>query len=197
MPIADTSLDVASPAELAPEFTGHRISALYPHLLAANAAQASLLVSGFTQDAIEIRQRPMGGATGDAALVDSSDEVIKEIVVDGAIGAAIGVGIGAISTVALIASSVTLFIASPIIAPIALMANLATVGGLLGGAYGAEDKQTHFSTLVAEALAMGNVLLLVKTRSEHQNNLAKQIISASLTGIEPLINESDYPPPLY
>jgi hypothetical protein len=179
---SDTSASEAiaiANADLASHYSAHRISALYADVTAAQQVRARLLDSGFTEDAIEIRQHKEGVAD-DHTPADSSDEVIKEVLTDSAIGAALGVGIGAIGTVVLITTSVTLFVASPLIAPLALMGNLATVGGLLGGAFGAADKETPFSAVVTEALAAGNVMLLVKTHNADENTLAKKIISESL-----------------
>ncbi|HEY6529969.1 MAG TPA: hypothetical protein VIZ65_14870 [Cellvibrionaceae bacterium] len=170
-------------ADLASHNSAHRISALYANVAAAQHVRANLLRNGFAADAIEIRQH-VEGVADDHTSVDSSDEVIKEVLTDSAIGAALGVGIGAIGTVVLITTSVTLFVASPLIAPLALIGNLATVGGLLGGAFGAADKETPFSAVVTEALAAGNVMLLVKTHNADENTLAKKIISDSLNGAD-------------
>jgi hypothetical protein len=184
-------------ADLAAHNSAHRISALYADVAAAQHVRATLLRNGFAADAIEIRQHLDADADAHAPT-DSSDDVIKEVLVDSAIGAALGAGIGAIGTVVLITTSVTLFVASPLIAPLALMGNLATVGGLLGGAFGAADKETPFSAVVTEALAAGNVMLLVKTHNADENTLAKKLISASLNDVADkqaqLITEDDKQP---
>jgi len=44
---------------------------------------------------------------------EDSNAVLKDVLVDGAIGTAVGTGLGALAEVALVAASVTLFVASP------------------------------------------------------------------------------------
>jgi hypothetical protein len=48
-----------------------------------------------------------------------SNEVLKDMLVDGAIGTAVGTGIGAPAELALVEANVILFVASPLIAPLA------------------------------------------------------------------------------
>ena len=130
-----------------------------------------------------------------SALVEkSSDEVLKDVVVDGVIGTAIGTGVGALGTVVLWASGVTLFVASPVIAPLAMLGWFAGLGGLVGAAAGADAKRAkvpgtlrkegQFSELVMDAIKSGNVVLVARTRDESEKALVKQIIAESLKGRE-------------
>ncbi len=176
-----------------PKNSGHRVSALYPNLVAAKQVRKNLLASGFAEQAIRIRHKASASASVQASQDDLSDDVINEVVADSAIGAAVGAGIGAIGTVILIASSETLFIASPLIAPLALIGHLAAVGGLLGGTLGAADKTHKYSDVVEEAIRAGNVLLQVHTYSPTEIVRAKEIIQESLKEENQKIKEFDYP----
>ena len=65
---------------------------------------------------------------------------------------------------ALAATSVTLFIASPLVAPLMLLGWGASIGGLIGAAAGATegdgDKEGWLSDLVRDAIANGHVVLV-------------------------------------
>jgi hypothetical protein len=59
---------------------------------------------------------------------DGSNDVLKDVLVDGTIGAKVAVGIGGLLEVALITANVTLFIASPLLAPLLLLGWGASIG---------------------------------------------------------------------
>lgn len=112
-----------------------------------------------------------------------SNEVLKDMVVDGAIGTAVGTGIGALAQVALVAANVSLFIASPLIAPLALLGWGASLGGLAGATYGAKvgsDKEGWLSDLVKDAISSGQVVLVAVTKTEEQTVIAREIIQTSV-----------------
>lgn len=153
-----------------------------------------------TQDEAErVRQYLIDGgiAASDVALLKDlpllpdaggNDEVLKDMLVDGAIGTAVGTGVGAIGTVMLWAASVTLFVASPVVAPLAMLGWFASVGGIAGAVAGAisqenkKGKEGKFSELVMDAIQSGNVVLVVYTHDETDKARAKDIIGQSLTG---------------
>lgn len=173
--------------------SGHKISALFLNMVDAEAVRATLLQNGFVAQAVAIHQKLEDANETESVSGDNSDEVIQDVLVDGAIGVAVGiavgVGLGAIGTLILITASSTLFIASPLIAPLALMANLGSVGGLFGGVIGAADKGMHYSAVVKEALSVGQVLLEVNTQNLRENILAKNIVSHALS----VENKSELP----
>ena len=119
------------------------------------------------------------------------------LLVDSAIGTAVGTGVGAIGTVILWAASVTLFVASPVVAPLAMLGWFAGVGGIAGAVAGAASKEDKkgkegkFSELVMDAIKSGNVVLVVRTHGETDRELAKDIIGKSLTGHQAVATESD------
>lgn len=68
---------------------------------------------------------------------EDSNAVLKDVLVYGAIGTAVGTGLGALAQVALVAGSTTLFIASPLLAPLAMMGWGASIGAIVGAGVGA------------------------------------------------------------
>lgn len=156
------------------------ISTLYPDSASAAQVKTNLLINGFKASAIVITPHPVQSEVIKSTSRRRSREILGEIMRAGAIGTALGIGVGAIGTVVLMATSVAAFIASPLLAPSALMFNLATVGFLLGGAVGAANKGKSYSAIVSKALAEGQVLLAIKTQGVYENSLANKIIQDSL-----------------
>ena len=108
-----------------------------------------------------------------------SKEVLKDMLVDGAIGTAVGTGIGALAEIALVAANVSLFIASPLIAPLAMLGWGASVGGLIGAAAGAGSTERGFSELVRDAISSGQVVLVARTRTVEETTIARNVIQAA------------------
>ncbi len=157
-----------------------RLCAIYRDFLAAERVRDELLGAQFLLEAIIIRQAQPGDLATELAFAYENKSVLKEVLADCALGAAVGLGLGALGALVLLTTHLSLFMASPIIAPLALMVNLATVGALLGGALGAEKRGTHYSTLVDKVTAPSDVALLVTTVNRAENLLAKIIIRRSL-----------------
>jgi hypothetical protein len=109
-----------------------------------------------------------------------SKKVLKDVLVDGAIGTAVGTGIGALAQLGLVAANVSLFVASPLIGPLAMLGWGASLGGLVGAAAGAEKRDVSFSALVRDAVASGQVVLVAETRSEQETAIATDIVQAAL-----------------
>lgn len=161
----------------------HKVAALYASLDEAGRVRQLLIDGGIAaSEVVLLKDLPLPPDAGD------NDEVLKDILVDGAIGTTVGTGIGAIGTVMLWAASVTLFVASPVVAPLAMLGWFASVGGIAGAVAGAASQETEkgkegkFSELVMDAIQSGNVMLLVRTHDDTDKALAKDIISQSLTG---------------
>lgn len=122
------------------------------------------------------------------APTDDSNAVLKDAIVDGAKGAVIGTGLGAIGQVALVAANVSLFVASPLIAPLAMLGWGASLGGLIGAAAGAarspepaaEKKEGWLSDLVRDAIASGQTVVVVETRTQEETATAQAVIQAAV-----------------
>ena len=121
-----------------------------------------------------------------------SNEVLKNMVVKGSVGTVVGAGIGALAQVALVATNVTLFIASPLIAPLAMLGWGATVGATAGAAIGAvkdikkhpEEKEGTFSDFISDAIANGQVVLVVATRTKEETKLASDVMQLSVNNYQ-------------
>ena len=111
---------------------------------------------------------------------EGSNEILTEVLVDGAIGTVAGTGIGALIEVALIASNVTLFVASPLIAPLVLLGWGASMGGLVGATIGAAENTKSLSALIEDAIKSGQIVIVAETRTAEETNIAQGIVKGSI-----------------
>lgn len=155
----------------------HRVSALYATHDEAARMRARLQELGIAPRDMEL----LSDARQTIQPVES-DEILKDMLVDGAIGTAVGTGVGAVGTAMLWASSITLFVASPLIAPLAMLGWFASVGGIVGAVAGAAKKEGRFSEFVMDAIKSGSVVLVVHTRNEAEKTLVMREINLSLVG---------------
>lgn len=124
-----------------------------------------------------------------AELVPKVDNnaVLKDVIVDAAKGSAVGLGLGALAEVALVAANVTLFVTSPLVAPLALLGWGLGLGGVIGGAMGLEahatapgEKEGWLSDLVRDAIVSGQTVLLVQALTAQETALAREVIQAAV-----------------
>jgi hypothetical protein len=160
----------------------HHVSGFFAHREEAESALASLVERGLPRE--RLRLFANDPAASDSAPRESSDAVLKDVLVDATIGTAVGTGIGALGSVALAAASVSLFVASPLIAPLMMLGWGASIGGLIGAAAGATpgagNKDGWLSDLIGDAIASGQVVLVAETRTEQETAIAQQVIQASI-----------------
>ncbi|MDO9596960.1 MAG: hypothetical protein Q7J47_04495 [Azoarcus sp.] len=180
----------ASGQEIQSRSWDHKVSAIYPSLEEAAGVRHQLIERGFAAEAITLLQNQSERPLGEDAAEDGSDEVLKEVLVDSAIGTAVGTGVGAIGTVALVATNITLFVASPVIGPLAMLGWFAGLGGVIGAAVGAGGKVGKFSDAVKDAIEAGNTVLVVRTHGRDETDLATEIVRESLHGRDPSAMES-------
>lgn len=87
---------------------------------------------------------------------------------------------------AIVAANLSLFVASPLLAPLVMLGWGASVGGLVGAAAGAvkhdgaQEQEGWFSALVADAIASGQVVLLAETRSAQETAIASEVIKTAV-----------------
>lgn len=106
---------------------------------------------------------------------ESSDLVLKDVIVDGAIGTVVGTGVGALLTVAMAAANITLFVASPLIGPLVMLGWGASIGGLVGATVGAAEKAKPLAALVHDAIISGGFVVVVETLSDEETRIAAKI----------------------
>ncbi len=160
----------------------HHVSGIFANRVEAGSTLDKLVEQGLPRERLQIFES--GSALPAATQQAKSNEVLKDMVVDGAIGTAVGTGIGALAEVALIAANVSLFVASPLIAPLALLGWGASLGGMAGATVGAkissEKKEGWFSDLIKDAISNGQVVLVAETRTNQETEIARKIIQTSV-----------------
>jgi len=160
----------------------HHVSGFFAHRAEAEGAFSQLLERNIPRAQIQLFAADSGPAV--AKPKGDSNEVLTNVLVDGAIGTAVGTGIGALAQLALVAGSVSLFVASPLVAPLVMLGWGASLGAFVGAAAGAttgiEKKDGWLSDLVRDAMASGQVVVVVRTLTEQQTAMAREIIEASV-----------------
>lgn len=183
----------------------HHVSGFFAQRSEAESTLSTLLLRGIPSERMQIFDSklaapPAAGLPHQPGPVAGSDKALKDILVGGTIGTVVGTGLGALAEVALVAANVSLFIASPLIAPLVMMGWGASIGGLLGatqgvfkkdaasnssgtvgetGKYGVE-KQGWLSNLIDDAIASGQFVLVVQTNTEQETAIAQGVIQASV-----------------
>lgn len=160
----------------------HHVSGFFAHRAEAEGALASLVARGVPRAQIQLFDADSGPAI--TKPKGDSNEVLTNVLVDGAIGTAVGTGIGALAQLAIVAGSVSLFVASPLVAPLIMLGWGASLGAFVGAAAGAskdiEPKTGWLSDLVRDAVANGQVVLVAQTFSEQQTAIAREVVGDSV-----------------
>jgi len=164
----------------------HHVSGFFATRADAEGARDKLLQRGLPPAQLQIYASDSPPA--EPVPASDSQAVLKDVVVDGAVGTAVGTGLGALAQVALVAGNVSLFIASPLLAPLAMMGWGAGIGAVVGAAVGAkagdkigdDTKQGWLSNLVADAIANGQYVLVVQARNERETVAAREVIQAAV-----------------
>lgn len=156
------------------------VTGIYPRLEHAQAVANTLLEKGFKREQLQIIANEAASVSKAAKQGEDDKEVLKNVVVDGAIGTTIGAGIGALGQVAIVAANVSLFVASPLLAPLVMIGWGAAIGGFIGAANGISDQDKQFKDLVKDAVEQGNVVLVVNTLTDEETELARQLVRVSM-----------------
>ena len=163
----------------------HPVTGFFADRPDAQHALSSLVKQGLPRDQLKILKTDSNSGP---AFKDGNHAVLKEVLVDGAIGTAVGTGLGALAEVALIATNVSLFVASPLLAPLMLLGWGAGIGGLIGATTGAVSntppgvgkKHGWLSTWVHDAISTGQIVLVVQTRTEQETRIARELLQSSV-----------------
>lgn len=161
----------------------HYVSGFFAHRSEAETALAMLVKRELPQEHLHIFDADTAPAI--PATAANSKEVLGDVLVDSAIGTVVGTGLGAVAEVVLIAANVSLFVASPLLAPLMMMGWGATVGALAGAAAGAGDnRQGWLSDIIRDAIANGQVVLVAETVTEEETAIAREIIQCAVGSFE-------------
>jgi hypothetical protein len=156
----------------------HYVSGFFEHHQQADAVLTKLIAQGLPRERVQIYTHHSPAFAHEPS--EGDNEVLKDIAVDGTIGAGVGTGIGALIEVALITANVTLFVASPLIAPLVLLGWGASVGGVVGASIGASENEKPFSALIEDAIKNGQIVLVVETRTAAEKTIAQDLIESSI-----------------
>lgn len=163
----------------------HIVSGIYTSRVEAETVRDRLIERGVPRQQMHLVESARSADNSKQAM---DDEVLKDVLVDGVVGAAVGTGIGILAEVALVAANVTLFVASPLIAPLAMLGWGASLGGLVGAAVGAdvpEENPGKLSDLVLDAIRSGHVVLVAYPKTEAEVALLRSVIGDSLVQPQP------------
>ena len=160
----------------------HHVSGFFAHRAEAQNALSRLVERGLPRERLHLLDAD--SAPPVPTPKSDSNEVLTNVLVDGAIGTAVGTGIGAVAQVALVAANVSLFIASPLVAPLVMLGWGASLGGLIGAAAGTQTEVEHkdgrLSDLIRDAIASGQVVVVAQTLTTQETAIAREIIDASV-----------------
>lgn len=169
----------------------HHVSGFFAHREEAEAAVTRLVERGIPRDQLQLFDADSGPVVAEPK--GESNEVLTNVLVDGAIGTAVGTGIGALAQLALVASSVSLFVASPLIAPLVMLGWGASLGAFVGAAAGAntdvEHKEGWLADLVHDAITNGQVVLVAQTRSAEQTAIAREIVGNAVGEFQDIVSK--------
>jgi hypothetical protein len=155
----------------------HHLSGFFEHRDIAQKAVDQLLAQGLPTERVHLFDSL---ASLEHRPTDTSNQVLKDMLVDGTIGTVAGTAVGGLVQVALVANNVTLFVASPLIAPLVLLGWGASLGGLVGATIGAAANAKPLSALVEDAINSGQIVVVAETRSEEETQRAKAIFQEAI-----------------
>ncbi|HSG24312.1 MAG TPA: hypothetical protein VLA64_15300 [Azonexus sp.] len=160
----------------------HHVSGFFAHREEAEGARSRLVGRGLAGERIQLFDADSGPVVTEPT--GQSNEVLTNVLVDGAVGTVVGTGIGALAQLALVAANVSLFVASPLIAPLVMLGWGASLGAFVGAAAGAQEGVEHkegwLSDLVRDAIASGQVVLVVQTRTAEETEIAREVIGSAV-----------------
>ena len=164
----------------------HCVAGFFGDLTQAMATQVKLDELGLPRDQLQIFKSDSGAWVSDSEKLPQagSNAALKDMLVDGAIGGAVGLGLGALTEVAIVAANVSLFVASPLLAPLVLLGWGATVGGTIGAMVGAEKKEAPLSALIRDAVSNGQIVLVAETRTAQESTLARETMRAAVAQVK-------------
>lgn len=109
-----------------------------------------------------------------------SQQVLTNFLVDRDMSASSGWAGGAEGDIPLGGTQVTLFVASPLIAPLAMLGWCPSLSAAVSGAIRFNKKDGRLAELVSDAIQSGQAALMVSTCSEAQTSVAIEVIQSAV-----------------
>lgn len=159
----------------------HHVTGFFVHRDEAQISLSKLVARGIPQAQLKIYENDSAAPAPPPNA--NSNAVLKDVLVDGAVGTAVGAGVGVLAELALVAANVSLFVASPLLAPLVMLGWGASLGGVIGAVAGAENKEKKsgwFADLIGEAILAGQVVLVAETRTEEETAIAREVIQEAV-----------------
>lgn len=164
----------------------HHVSGFFIYQEDAETARSRLFAQGIPP--AQVHLFTADSAPPEEAPPAESNKVLTSVIKDGVIGTAVGLGVGALTEVTLVATSVSLFVANPLIPTLALLGWGAGLGGILGAVFGASNyieenqskKEGKLSALIQDAVLSGQIVLVAETRSKTETEIARKIIEEAI-----------------
>jgi hypothetical protein len=154
----------------------HYVSGFFAHRNDADDVVTKLVAGGLSRKHLQI----YSSEAPEHFSAEGSNQILRQVLVAGAIGTVVGIVIGALIEVALVASNANLFVASPLIAPLALLGWGASLGGLIGACIGAAQNTRSLSKLIDDAILEGQIVVIAKTKTDSERAIAQGIIKNSI-----------------
>lgn len=159
----------------------HHVSGFFLQREEAEIALSKLSVGGIPIGQLSIFDIHTVESKETAA--EASNAMRKNMIVNGAYGAAIGSSLGVLAEVALTVANVSLLVASPLLAPLVMLGWGASLGAVIGAVAGSEhvDKvDANLAELVHDAIMNGQVVLVATTLSAEETHIAQQVIQEAV-----------------
>lgn len=157
----------------------HKVAGIYTSQASAEETRKRLIERGFLLEQTNILLPRESFA--DDKIEPEGNEVLKEVVMDGIIGTAVGGGVGVLGVAAMAAANISLFLASPLLGPLTIIGWGASVGAIAGASAGAGVKEGRFADMVKDAINSGHTVLIVHAATEEQTTLAQNMVKSSLS----------------
>jgi VIT1/CCC1 family predicted Fe2+/Mn2+ transporter len=148
----------------------HYVCGFFAHQEEVDDVFTKLIAQGLPRERVQIYTYQSPRPTHESS--DGSNEVLKDVLVYGTIVATVGFGIGGLVEVALITANLTLFIASPLLAPLLLLG--------WGASIGATENAKPLFVLIEDAIKNGQIVLVVETQTVAGKNIAQEVINDSI-----------------
>lgn len=160
-----------------------QISGFFSHRGQAETAYAQLMMQGITAAQLTLKDTDTTPpATASLAGNHSSNDVLKSVLISGALGVMVGAVAGMVLELSLIAANIHIFITNPLIAPLVLIGWGASLGGLIGAIIAAMKKNQPLPLLIQKSILNSRFVLVAETHTKQQTTAAKLIMETAWGG---------------
>jgi hypothetical protein len=149
----------------------------------ADVADAQVARSGLEQRGLPSAQLQIFGAESAAPVsLPTADHsaVLLGLALNGAVGSALGTGVGVLAELGLVPSNASPFVAGPPVTPLAMLGWGAGGGTMAEPVTQALKPDDWFFDILRDAVASGQFVLLAEARSAQEMAIAAEVLEASV-----------------